>query len=488
MDVKNSRKNFAILFFLFTFLSLTSAQERTILKGGSELEFLNSKQKKKIDLGLLYLSKESEKESWNNNELTYIESFLNDSTDYKISKILGIQLHSSFFNYASWVKQSRKRGLTNQNTVSSENAEYDLLQIISDAIVLLGNKEYVKSQEKIRTGLNSFLLKRYQINSDSTTDWRESLVKKDILNKTFLSLYISEAQQSLGKFFSNPKPKEKDLVALYQFGMAALLARCNVILYYSNEYQFSLDQSSIEILRNYIQNGGLIYIVNSSTSTECMANRGLINQLIDEKLFSSQDRKNFNRIAANDRRVTGYTFERPVPQIFHPRTIFSFSLPQKEDIEIAILDSVGNKVFGRVLQKRKDGYHPGLNDQAQHWAAIDSNGTEVPSGFYIYQAEAGLFKESFPLRVSMLRRCNSNHQLFRSLFTLWDLPSASGVIEDNLPYKEKGVYTVAFNKRTALIYTEGYKEIALLSPIYEPSDRIPALRWIANVISYSLNR
>ena len=71
------------------------------------------------------------------------------------------------------------------------------------------------------------------------------------------------------------------------------------------------------------------------------------------------------------------------PNPFNPTTTISFSIPQREKVEIVIYDLLGRKVTELIDETLSAGRH-----------SIDFDGSNLSSGTYIYKITAGQFSES----------------------------------------------------------------------------------------------
>ena len=73
------------------------------------------------------------------------------------------------------------------------------------------------------------------------------------------------------------------------------------------------------------------------------------------------------------------------PNPFNPTTSFSFTLPQGADVSINIYNLLGEKVASVYNNYAKPGTYTAT------WDGKDINGTNLPSGLYIYELDAGVY-------------------------------------------------------------------------------------------------
>jgi len=76
------------------------------------------------------------------------------------------------------------------------------------------------------------------------------------------------------------------------------------------------------------------------------------------------------------------------PNPFNPSTTISYYLPERSRVRIAVYD-----VLGRVVTVLVDG-EEGMGPHSVHWNGLDSGGSSVPAGLYLYRLEAGKMRLS----------------------------------------------------------------------------------------------
>ena len=267
------------------------------------------------------------------------------------------------------------------------------------------------------------------------------------------------------------------------------MIRLPILFYEPQGVPATLLEENLQLIRNYLKYGGFIYIINSVGLDVCSGVRGLISQLIQEDVADPVGEAALAKLRKDDREVAGYSFRDPVPRIFHPWTFFAISLPRFCDVSFTVYNKLGNPVYNSTLKNMKPGDYLQKNrGERQKWWAVDNDGNEVESGYYIYTMETDLFKKTGAIRVSKLRKLpNGKHPVFSSFFNISEVPTTQSDAPDQLPYGERGVFGAAEKGKLFLCYTEGYKEKEkLISTGTKDPNQIAALKWVTNVITLAL--
>ena len=76
------------------------------------------------------------------------------------------------------------------------------------------------------------------------------------------------------------------------------------------------------------------------------------------------------------------------PNPFNPSTTISYYLPERSRVRLVVYDVLGRVVT--VLINREEGMGP----HSVHWNGLDSGGSAVPAGLYLYRLEAGKIRIS----------------------------------------------------------------------------------------------
>ena len=85
---------------------------------------------------------------------------------------------------------------------------------------------------------------------------------------------------------------------------------------------------------------------------------------------------------------TTFTLHQNYPNPFNPITTLSYDLPKDSDVKLAIFDMLGNEVTTLVNSTQKSGF------KSVQWDATDSMGRPVSAGVYLYQIQAGDFRQT----------------------------------------------------------------------------------------------
>jgi WD40 repeat protein len=91
----------------------------------------------------------------------------------------------------------------------------------------------------------------------------------------------------------------------------------------------------------------------------------------------------------------GYTLEQNYPNPFNPETEIRFALPEAGQVTVKIFNATGQEVRTLVNGQYEAGVH------SVSWNGRDNNGHAVASGVYLYQLQAGSFKQV--RKMSLLR-------------------------------------------------------------------------------------
>ena len=85
---------------------------------------------------------------------------------------------------------------------------------------------------------------------------------------------------------------------------------------------------------------------------------------------------------------SAFALEANYPNPFNPTTTIRYSLPVSTSVELAIYNTVGQKIVTLASGRESAGY------QAVTWDGRDDSGNTVASGIYIYRLTAGSFQQS----------------------------------------------------------------------------------------------
>ncbi|MCX6833427.1 MAG: T9SS type A sorting domain-containing protein, partial [candidate division Zixibacteria bacterium] len=85
---------------------------------------------------------------------------------------------------------------------------------------------------------------------------------------------------------------------------------------------------------------------------------------------------------------SGYSLDQNQPNPFNPSTLIRFAVPKAGDVQLQVLNILGQKVRTLVNEFRAVGTHE------VQWDGRDDNGNAVSSGVYLYRIQAGNFVET----------------------------------------------------------------------------------------------
>jgi hypothetical protein len=450
----------------------------------------------RVALAVLDLPGQDNEDPWSGGELENIAEFISQNTNLKAE--LGARAISFIDNNTSFVDQldvSLNRSLSEYKEISRQEAEIDAQNEIFNAMPYVQENNPEELKRRTRNVLTDFFRYRFnaKFNIDDTdssdTSWISNIGKFTPL-KGWQKEFIREAERSYKKLMSTEALTGKEVKGIYNFLRVSEIMRLPILLCDTRGVPETPLPENMRFLKTYIHNGGFIYFMNAFDRNEIMVTRGLIQSLIEEELDDPVGAQTLLELQKEDRQVTGYVFRDPEPRIFHPWTFFPMILPRYTSVAITIYNKIGNVVFVDTLKNMFPGTYTQKNRDYK-WYAVDNQGNEVESGYYIYQISSDLARKTGPIRVSKLRRLpDGKHGLFSSFFKISEVPSTEAAKSENLPYGVEGVYGVSIKGRLVLCFTEGYKEKKMLSKeaaSNDPSAHETTLKWVTNVVIHALS-
>jgi hypothetical protein len=78
-----------------------------------------------------------------------------------------------------------------------------------------------------------------------------------------------------------------------------------------------------------------------------------------------------------------YVLEQNYPNPFNPSTTISFGIENKSNVNLTVINLIGEQVAVVLNEEMESGYHQ-----------VQFNATNLPSGVYFYQLKAGNFVET----------------------------------------------------------------------------------------------
>ena len=102
-----------------------------------------------------------------------------------------------------------------------------------------------------------------------------------------------------------------------------------------------------------------------------------------------QDTSNCEQVSIIDATLPiTYKLYNAYPNPFNPRTTLHYDLPEDAFVNIRIYDLKGRLVNTLVSKEQTAGY------KAIKWAGVDDKGKAVSAGIYLYEIQAGEFRET----------------------------------------------------------------------------------------------
>tara|TARA_B100000029_G_C17311567_1_gene864592 strand:- start:220 stop:813 length:594 start_codon:yes stop_codon:yes gene_type:complete len=142
-----------------------------------------------------------------------------------------------------------------------------------------------------------------------------------------------------------------------------------------------MNNSESLILKFDIKDGEVWEIVDvSGNARHCNDNQIIefnadIEQILLRRLIETQAPKT-------------YALHSAYPNPFNPITTIRYNLPDEEFVMLTIYNILGRKVAQLVNNTQAAGFN------SVHWDATDSMGRPVSAGVYLYQIQAGEFKQT----------------------------------------------------------------------------------------------
>jgi len=107
-----------------------------------------------------------------------------------------------------------------------------------------------------------------------------------------------------------------------------------------------------------------------------------------EDYVGEQDSTNCEQVSIIDATLPiTYKLYNAYPNPFNPRTTLHYDLPEDAFVNIRIYDLKGRLVNTVVNQEETAGY------KAIKWAGVDDKGKPVSAGIYLYEIQAGDFRQ-----------------------------------------------------------------------------------------------
>ena len=152
-----------------------------------------------------------------------------------------------------------------------------------------------------------------------------------------------------------------------------------------NNHGFEIQRSTDGVEFNTVG-----FVSGHGTTTEQQNYSFADKNLSDGKYFYRLKQMNFNgSFAYSDiveiewRAFNSYLLEQNYPNPFNPSTTIGFGIQNKSNVEITILNSIGEEVATLLNEEKEPGYYQ-----------VEFNAVNLPSGVYFYQLKSGSFVET----------------------------------------------------------------------------------------------
>ena len=446
--------------------------------------------KGRVDLSVLELPCQPQDNPWHSDELRKIEEFISATTDLKASHQRPIISCAGICrDFDTWIRQANKRGYAPARPLAGPELECNALDLLADAAACLVDKKEGDYLERVKQICADYLRLKFGVPAiPRDTAWSLAVARR-FETPLWEKQYLDDAESSFKTAAGAARPSAIDLRGIWRCLRGMQIMERPLLLCEASGLPLEIGDDNMRMLRTYVNNGGFIYFANAADYGISQGVRNVIATIIQERLDDSAGTRLYNRLSREDRRVSGFVFDKPQPTIFHPWTFFPMVLPQPADVEITILNRGGAVVFADTLRHLPDGAYVQRRN-GYRWNAVDNFNNDVPSGYYIYRAEAGLCRTTWPIRVSLLRYLKpGRHPIFSAAFPLSDIPSMHQSQPDDLPYMQRGVFGAFINGRLSICYTEGYGELLILRDQQVKDLRHDAiLRWMANIVVTALDK
>ena len=431
----------------------------------------------------------SEPGVWNREDFNAIVAFANDHSDRTIRYSLPVfSCAGRFFSFDTWFQQARRSGVAMQTGFALVYPEQDALKLIAAGIGTIDAGRREDGIRQIHKAVALYLSSRFKRTiKPENPGW---LAKVDPQNQ--LPLWqrnlLQRAEESFRVFYDKAEPTGKELRSLYTYLRTADIMQRPLLFAECPLMAVPLSEDNRSILSLYALQGGMLYFTNTSTTEQYHSIRSLIGSLINEQLSDSVGSLLFDQIKKSDHNVSGFIFDRPEPEIFHPWTRFPMTINRNAVIDIRIFSADGTPVFSDTIHSFP------VKAQARRltdyrWFGTDNGARPLPGGYYIYSIGTDNGKKSFPLRISRLQQLADDHPVFNRVFKVSEVPGITIENAQVLPYGEQAVFGVTDNGRLRILYCEGFGELNVLrQKSRNGAEQSYSLEWFANVIMYAADK
>jgi len=438
------------------------------------------------------------------NSLESARSWLRENTQIQVTdNTTTLDMENSF---ADWVTAVKKRGALEVDSASTyfENTALKRLEHaiqVVDRNKISGGRDFVQIA---RGAVHQYLIDKYEL-KDVGTESPDAIIKK-IEERNIMREWRKRGLIDILNVVNALKPdgSEERLIAaikpVYLFFRNAqalenpLLILCNLM---------GLDKipaENLAILRNYVTNGGFIWIDETGVATsnarfQDRAARAFISNLMafdESEALSDREKETFENLSKSDRDVQGFLLGDPFPLFAHPQIWFPVTIPIDAPVTVRVFNRLGiavkQFVWGKEKPMKVGSYVK--KESALVWNCDNNSGEPVESGNYFVQMESGLYQKTRVIHVSRLRKLDEKHPLMSVVHTFRNVPICT--IENGSRFWETRPYgNAAFGYylkgRMCILYTEGAGVIAGLGDADNPVGKDQASKFLNNIIAFCLS-
>lgn len=273
-----------------------------------------------------------------------------------------------------------------------------------------------------------------------------------------------------------------------------MLILCNVI------GLEKIPEENMDVLRNYVENGGFIWIDDSGVAMENINNQNNLAQIFihtlmkfDERTdLTGKEQETFKTLSRDDRNVQGIELGDPFPPYAHPQAFIPITVNRDVPVDVRIFNRLGIlvKLFSWDAKNPMKAGKYVTKDQALAWNCDNNQGEPVESGNYFVQMQSGLYQKTKLINVSKLRMLDEKHPIMSVVHTFRNLPICT--IESGSKFWNNRTYGNAafgyyFKGRMNILYTEGAGLVAGMGDLSNSVSREMACKFLNNVIAFCLS-
>jgi hypothetical protein len=261
-----------------------------------------------------------------------------------------------------------------------------------------------------------------------------------------------------------------------------------------------ITEENMEILRNYVKNGGFIWIDDTGIATQNVQGqnnvaRSFIYTLMNfdsKNELTEKEAETLAKLSADDRNVQGFILGDPFPNQAHPQDFIPITVPQNTAVTVRIFNRLGIPVKQFVWTKEKPMKAGSYikKEMALTWNCDNNDGEPVESGNYFIQMQAGLYQKTKVTRVSKLRMLDEKHPLMSVVHTFRNIPvctiESASQYWDTRPYGN-AAFGYYLSGRMVILYTEGAGLVAGLGDLNNPVGMEMASKFLNNIIAFCLS-